>query len=84
LEPARFIVSYLSCWSVMLAGAYLAVSGMAGLARGLSPESEGGAPRGVLASGRRVLFGLLGLFLLLLGAVVALSAMALLYDEAFG
>lgn len=84
METARFIMSYLSCWSVMLAGAYLAVSGMAGLVRRLSPEGEAGASRGVFASGRRVLFGLRDLFLLLLGAVVAASAMLLLYDQAFG
>ncbi|MDI6857492.1 MAG: hypothetical protein QME71_04150 [Dehalococcoidia bacterium] len=84
MEAARFIVSYLSCWSVMLAGAYLAVTGMAGLVRRLSPESEASTVRGVLASGWRVLSGLRDLFLLLLGAVVAVSAMLLLYDEVFG
>lgn len=84
MNSAAFIASYFSCWSIMAVGAYLMVSGLADLVRRHNMVGEPPAPRGVLVLGRRVLFELWDISLLLLGVLMAASGMLLLYTEAFG
>lgn len=83
MNPAALILVFVSCWSIAVVGAYLMVVGLGNLRdhRLASRPPDMGGP---LLFFRRRLFLVWDVFLVLLGALLAVSSMLFLYTMVYG
>lgn len=83
MSPAALILVFVSCWSIAVVGAYLMVMGLGNLREHRLASRPPGVGSPLLFLRQR-LFLLWDLFLLLMGTLLAASAMLFLYIMVYG